>query len=153
MKHFSIKTFFLLFIGVLSLFVIFSCGKSDDNKEKEPTVVMSESYKKGRDDFKAVTGVELPALEKLEAEDFPYEEGAKEYCFDITSGDNLNYETYLKFENFFKEKMGNCDPGFPEGNEETGRSAEWTKDNRWYQVMWDATNKAIYINTRYLDNK
>ncbi len=108
---------------------------------------MTESYAKARAEFKAVTGIEVPALANLEADEFPYQEGATDYCFDIVSGSALNYETYMVFEEFFLGKLGSCMESFPTGNEEEGRDAQWTVDARWYQTMWDATNRAIYINT------
>lgn len=159
-----IKYFVLLIVTVMLFSVLVSCGENnkpenneennqetnqdkEQNKDQETSVEMTNSYKQGRNQFKAVTNIELPALDKLVVDEFPYREGSSEYCFDITSGENLNYATYQTFENFFKEKLGACDSGFPKGDEQNGRDAQWTKNGRWYQTMWDATNKAIYINT------
>ena len=114
------------------------------------TINMSNSYATAREQFKQVTGVEVPAIANLEAdtEYFQfYKETDTEYCFDIISGSALNFQTYMVFENFFKEKLGNCVEGYPDGDETNGRDAEWIKEGRWYQTYWDATNKAIYINT------
>ena len=111
---------------------------------------MSNSYATAREQFKHVTGIEVPAIANLEAdtEYFQfYKETDTEYCFDIISGSALNFQTYMVFENFFKEKLGNCVEGYPDGDETNGRDAEWIKEGRWYQTYWDATNKAIYINT------
>ena len=116
----------------------------------EPTVNMSNSYATAREQFKNVTGVEVPAIDNLEAdtEYFQfYKETDTDYCFDIISGSALNFQTYMVFENFFKETLGNCLEGYPDGDEANGRDAEWIKEGRWYQTYWDATNKAIYINT------
>ena len=110
-------------------------------------VNMSDSYRTGRERFKKVTGVELPALENLEADAYPYHEGDQEYCFDIIDGSALNYTTYLVFENFFLGKLGTPEEGYPSGNEKDGRDCQWIVSGRWYQTMWDAYNSAIYINT------
>ena len=144
----------LLLLALFSFSVLTACGDKEKPSTDNPssdnptvTIVMTESYKTNRDNFKKVTKIELPALEKLEVDEFPYRDGDTSYCFDIIGGDNLNYQTYLIFENFFKEKIGNCDSGYPSGDETNGRDAQWTKNGRWYQTYWDKTNKAIYINT------
>ena len=150
------KSLLFLFITILSFIVLSACSNKDKTNTNDPsapsvnptvTVVMTDSYKTNRDNFKTVTGIELPVLEKLEVDEYPYRSGDTNYCFDIISGDNLNYQTYLTFENFFKEKLGACDSGYPTGDEANGRDAQWTKNGRWYQTYWDKTNKAIYINT------
>ena len=139
------KRIVLLLVILCLSFVFAGCKESSEQKENE--VVMSNTYKRAREQFKAITGIEVPALEKLNVDEFPYSEGATGYCFDIVTGENLNYETFQKFETFFKEKLGDCLEGFPEGDEETGRRVEWVKDGRWYQIIWDNQNDAIYINT------
>ena len=58
---------------------------------------MSESYAKARNEFYLVTGVLVPQLEGLEAEDYPYEDGDTSYCFDIIEGEELSYDTFLLF--------------------------------------------------------
>ena len=122
--------------------------QSTDDSSSSETIKMTASYEKARNEFKTVTGVELPALENLEVDEYPYREGMTDYCFDITGGTALNYATYQVFETFFVTTLGNCDEGYPDGDEATGRDAEWTtSSNRWYQTYWDATNQAIYINT------
>ena len=123
---------------------------SSSSSSSQATINMSDSYATAREQFKHVTGIEVPAIANLEAdtEYFQfYKETDTEYCFDIISGSALNFQTYMVFENFFKEKLGNCVEGYPDGDETNGRDAEWIKEGRWYQTYWDATNKAIYINT------
>ena len=123
---------------------------SSSSSSSQETINMSNSYATAREQFKHVTGIEVPAIANLEAdtEYFQfYKETDTEYCFDIISGSALNFQTYMVFENFFKEKLGNCVEGYPDGDETNGRDAEWIKEGRWYQTYWDATNKAIYINT------
>ena len=130
-------------------------SSSSSSSSVEPTVNMSNSYATAREQFKNVTGVEVPAIANLEAdtEYFQfYKETDTEYCFDIISGSALNFQTYMVFENFFKETLGNCLEGYPDGDEANGRDAEWIKEGRWYQTYWDATNKAIYINTTLRSN-
>lgn len=119
-----------------------------ESSSSEETINMTVSYAKARNEFKIVTGLELPALENLEVEEYPFNEEATDYCFDITGGSALNYATYQIFESFFMTTLGECDEGYPDGDEATGRDAEWTtSSNRWYQTYWDATNQSIYINT------
>ena len=125
-------------------------SSSSSSSSVEPTAHMSNSYATSREQFKNVTGVEVPAIDNLETdtEYFQYyKETDTDYCFDIISGSALNFQTYMVFENFFKETLGNCLEGYPDGDEANGRDAEWIKEGRWYQTYWDATNKAIYINT------
>ena len=125
-------------------------SSSSSSSSSQATINMSDSYATAREQFKHVTGIEVPAIANLEAdtEYFQfYKETDTEYCFDIISGSALNFQTYMVFENFFKEKLGNCVEGYPDGDETNGRDAEWIKEGRWYQTYWDATNKAIYINT------
>lgn len=143
-KLLTITFSLMLSIGVAS------CGNNSggDNSSSGETVKMTESYKKARNEFKTVTGIELPALDNLEADEYPYTEGDTDYCFDIVSGSALNFATYQTFENFFKTTLGNCDASYPDGDEANDRDAQWTtSQNRWYQTYWNAINKEIYINT------
>ena len=122
-------------------------GSSVESTTSE-VINMTASYEKARNEFKTVTGLELPALENLEVEEYPFDAEATDYCFDIVGGSALNYATYQIFESFFMTTLGDCDEGYPDGDEATGRDAEWTtSSNRWYQTYWDAANQAIYINT------
>ena len=150
------KTNKLLTLSLTLLLSLVSCGNKKPSNTSESSsgdssteeVLMSESYQKAREEFKIVTGLELPALANLEVDEFPYREGATDYCFDIIGGSALNYQTYQLFESFFIKEIGDCDNGFPDGNEANGRDAQWTtSNNRWYQTFWDAHNTAIYINT------
>lgn len=148
----KIKFCFVLTICLMLTFVLCACVINDKPSNGntpviEPTVEMTESYKLAREEFKKVTGIELPELADLEVDDFPFEDGDTSYCFDIIDGKSLNYETYLVLEQFALNLLGQADSGFPRGDEETGRTVEWTIELRWYQLMWDSTNKAIYINT------
>ena len=47
---------------------------------------MTESYARGRAEFKVVTGIELPAIADITVEEYPYEDGATSYELDITAG-------------------------------------------------------------------
>ena len=119
--------------------------------ETGASINVTVSYRRESGNFRTVTGILLPDLPDLEAEEFPYEDGASDYCFDITGGTNLTFETYTVLETFFGTALGECDEGFPSGDEPNGRDAQWTQDDgRWVQVMWDAQNRAIYINTRLI---
>lgn len=144
----------MLILAVFVTFGLASCdetsnegGIEDDNNQN---INMAQSYSTARSQFKAVTGIEVPALENLEADDgyFQYyNQGDTEYCFDIIGGSALNFETYMTIERFFMVKLGNCSAGYPIGDEQSGRDAQWIKNGRWFQTMWDAHNRAIYINT------
>ena len=109
--------------------------------------IMTESYMKAREEFKQVTGIELPVLSELEVDNYPYHEGDTDYCFDIIGGKNLTYQTYFVFENLFLDLFGSPDNSDPTTQPENVRYAEWTRNDRWYQTYWDSSNKAIYINT------
>lgn len=76
-KTFKIVTILLLIVAFA--FCLFACNKDEQKPEEssDTTVVMTESYERGRAEFKAVTGIELPALADITVEEFPYEEGAR----------------------------------------------------------------------------
>lgn len=144
----------LIFTGLLVLVLMFTamfglagCGNDNNNAE----VNMTQSYRTARVQFNSVTGIQVPELENLEVNAYPYTAGDREYCIDITSGSALNYQTYLVFENFFKTTLGNCDVGYPDGNETNGRNAQWSVNDRRYQTTWDAVSRAIHINTTIIE--
>ena len=128
-----------------------------------PTVNMTEYYAAGRTAYKLVTGIELPELGGLgmDPEDPSYATTleylrsvtaeSNEICFDIyTNGDGpIDFQSYTTFENFLKEKLGDCDPGYPTGNEASGRECQWTVDGRWYEASWYVTVEyvAIFLNS------
>lgn len=127
-----------VFIMIVLCFFLAGC-------KQDPKVEMTASFATARSQFKAVTGLEVPAYADLEVDAFPYQEGDDSYCFDIIGGNAVSYQMYLNFENFFKEKLGN--PDSATGDEANGRDVQWTKGGRWYQTYWDKTNNAIYLNT------
>ena len=66
------KTYLFLFVLMFIFSFFVACNKkTDDDKNKgdDSTVEMTESYKTNRENFKKVTGVTLPALEKLEVDE------------------------------------------------------------------------------------
>ena len=136
-----------ILLAVMLCAILFVACKPD------PTINMTESYSKSRDQFKEVSGIELPQKENLELSDYYltyYTPGDTDCCFDIIGGSALSYQTYLEFEDFLLEELGECTLG-PDGNEAEGRGASWTRDDgRWVQIIWDQDNKAIYINTAML---
>ncbi len=112
--------------------------------------VLYESYVTSREQFKEVTGIELPIVYDVKADEMyiaKYVPGQKEYIISLIFGSKLNYDTYLIFENFFKELIGDCDEGYPTGDEtsENGRTAKWTLLNREYITHFD---KTIQIETK-----
>ena len=141
------KAIFSIALLLCCAFFLTACGGAPDGEEREQRANTTQSYATACSQFRSVTGIELPAIDGLEAEEYQFVAGAQEYCLDITSGEALNFTTYMLFENFFVTTLGNCDSGYPAGSEAAGRSAEWTIGGRWYQTIWDAGNQAIYINT------
>ena len=146
----------------IASFVISSCGNnpslsdssSSSSSRSETTsestseeIVMTESYAKARDEFKEVTGMDLPIFSDMEVEPYSYKEGDTTYCFKIISGKNLKYQNYFVFEDLFVELFGEPDKSDKTSHEENNRYAEWTRNDRWYQTFWDASIKTIAINT------
>ena len=138
----------VLVLMVTAMFGLVGCGNDNNNTE----VNMTQSYRTARAQFESVTGIQVPELENLEVNAYPYTAGDREYCIDITSGSALNYQTYLVFENFFKTTLGNCDVGYPDGDETNGRDAQWSVNDRRYQTTWDAVSRAIHINTTIIED-
>ena len=60
MKKISTKLWVVLLVVVLCAALLVACGKKDGSGDTEPEVTMTESYQKAREEFKAVTGIELP---------------------------------------------------------------------------------------------
>ena len=125
-----------------------ACGNNGNNggKEEEPTVVMTESYKTARTQFKAVTGIEVPALEKLEVQEYPYTEGTLGYCFDIIGGENLSIETFNVLKAFLDAKLSAWDIEGPSTDGEYTNVDYTSVAGDWIGLTWDATNKAVYLN-------
>ncbi len=107
------------------------------------TVSMTESYKQARAEFKAVTGIELPALENIAVgEPFPYEEGATSYELDITEG--VTEEIFQAFVAFLDTALSSWT--------KTGPTTEGVFTNIWYAgdlgrigITWDGENTAVYV--------
>lgn len=142
---------------VLSMAGCNSNNKSSSSKESETTteesssaessILISDSYKKAKEGFYKITNIELPNIEDIEVKDYPYQEGDTDYTIEIIGGLNLKYQTYLTFEKFFKEVLGNPSKANPSTGENNNRSAEWHIIDQWYQTSWDASNKHIFIET------
>lgn len=165
MKKTSVNVFIVILLIALMATCLFACGKNeletpeDPGRETpanpenpsnpaqpsdpvQPVVTMTESYAKGRAEFKAVTGIELPALENITVEEFPYEEGAKSYELDIT--ENVTRGTFDTIVAFLDAAL-----------------ASWTKEGPttagdytdiWYRnntgsigITWDSHNVAVYV--------
>ncbi len=148
----------LIIMIVLFCILFVAC---DPENGSTPTVVMTEYYAAGRTAYKLVTGIELPEIADLgmNPEDVDYAttlaylkgvtDADNEICFDLYYGDAFNYQTFLELEDFLKQTLGDCDVGFPTGNEAEGREAQWTKDGRWYEASWFVTLEytAIFLNS------
>ena len=138
----------VLVLMVTAMFGLVGCGNDNNNTE----VNMTQSYRTARAQFNSVTGIQVPELENLEVDAYPYTAGDREYRINITSGSALNYQTYMVFENFFKTTLGSCDEGYPDGDETNGRDAQWSVNDRRYQTTWDAAvSHAIHINTTIIE--
>ena len=159
MKRTSVNVLVVLLLIALMATCLFACGKTESetpeapgqetqenpenpSKPTDPIVNMTESYIKGRAEFKAVTGIELPALENVTVEEFPYEEGATSYELDIT--ENVTRGTFDAIVAFLDTAL-----------------ASWTKEGPttagdytdiWYRsnlgsigITWDSQNTAVYV--------
>ena len=107
---------------------------------------MTESYAAGRQNFYEVTGVRLPALSGVEAEDFPYTQGYHGYCFDLTGGESLSEDTFDALCDFLDEELSEWASDGATVEEDV-RTVRYDSDERWIEVIWDAYNKAVYVNT------
>ena len=134
----------ILFVATLSCFALVGCGNQSDDGDKDDgqKINMTESYSKGRQEFYAVTGVELPALENLVVEEFPYEEGATSYELDITDGATQDtFDTLVTF----------LDTALTSWTKE-GPTTDGDYTNIWYEkasdrigITWDEHNTAVYV--------
>ena len=106
---------------------------------------IKESYATGRQNFYTVSGILLPMLAGVEADEFPYVEGTKEYCFDLISGGNM-YSVFNTLKNFFEGTM----TGWSYRIENVGFNTDiqYTSAAGWIQLYWDSDNSAVYINAR-----
>ena len=106
---------------------------------------MTESYAEAKGLFKQMIGITIPGFSGLEVD---YSMGETSFCFDITGGDNLDWETCQSFYDYYVGLYGNCNDGYPQGNGDNENfDAEWTLENgAWLQCLWDSDNSSIYIN-------
>ena len=106
---------------------------------------MTESYLEAEGFFSEMIGITLPLIPDLEVD---YMLGTTSFCFDITDGDNLSWDTCLAFYNYFIGQFGNCNESYPQGNgDDENFDAQWTLPNgTWLNCYWDYSNASIYIN-------
>ena len=159
MKKKSVRIIVVLFLSALMAICLFACNKNEQktpgssvtgtsastaitDNSAEPSVNMTESYSKGRKEFKAVTGIELPALENVVVEEFPYEEGATSYELDIT--ENVTKNTFDTLSAFLDTTLASW--------KKEGPSTDGEYTNVWYRnnsdsigITWDNYNKAVYV--------
>ena len=108
------------------------------------SVVMTDSYAQARESLSNDAGILLPALPDLVAE---YMSGSNSYMLDIVDGENLSFDTFQVFYEFFTGLFGTCDEGFPSGSAGTTFDAQWTVNGRWIQLYWNGPdNPGIFIN-------
>ncbi len=138
--------------------VLLSCSSNKNKSQSNPSnsssgsEVITESYKQARIEFETLTGIQLPSYSDLVVDNNNYHEGDTAYILDITGGADLTYNTYLEFESFFTNLLGNPSEFNPTGNENVDRYAKWhTTGNRWYSVKWNSSNKTIRLETDLIE--
>ena len=114
--------------------------------------VITESYALAKQQFYKVTGVELPGIYDVFADEQyinSYVEGQDEYTISLISGRNLSYSTFTFLENFFKSRFGDCYEGYPIGSEtdEQGQTDKWITDTRVFELKYNP-DKTISIFTK-----
>lgn len=103
------------------------------------------TYNSVLDDFYALTGVQLPEMDGLYVEEYPFEEGSNSYCLDIVAGENLSYSTYETLLAFLEETLADWDkvtmedPSYPYVNF-TNEAGDW------FNLVWDVENECVYLN-------
>ena len=141
-KTFKIVTILLLIVAFA--FCLFACN-NDEQKPGESsgtTVVMTESYERGRAEFKAVTGIELPALADITVEEFPYEAGATSYELDITEG--VTHDTFDVIVEFLNTALASWTKEGPTTDGEY-TNIWWRSNNGSIGITWDEHNTAVYV--------
>ena len=141
MKKQKITSLITLIIALVVCFTLVGCSCNNG----QSNVTMTDSYSKARNEFKAVTGVELPMLENLEVEEYPYEEGDKSYCFDITGGTNISMETFNSIKTYLDSVLSDWEKTGPEVQGEY-TNYNYNSNSGWIGLTYDSTNVAIYIN-------
>jgi len=118
---------------------------SQGGEQGGETVAMTTSYQKARAEFKAVTGVELPAIADIEVSEYPYQEGDASYCLDITSGTGLNYETFEAIKAYLDTALVDWTITGPTVDGEY-TNVNYNSAAGWIGLTWDSTNAAVYVN-------
>ena len=109
------------------------------------------TYNSVLDDFYALTGVQLPEMDGLYVEEYPFEEGSNSYCLDIVAGENLSYSTYETLLAFLEEALADWekvtmeDPYYPYVNF-TSEAGDW------FNLVWDVENECVYLNVVMSDD-
>ncbi len=103
------------------------------------------SYNSVLADFKAVTGIQLPQMDGLTVDEFPYEEGDTTYCLDITGGESLSHDTFDTLAAFLDTKLADWEREVSEN--EDYYIIEYTSIyGDWIQLLWDINNECVYLN-------
>ena len=148
-------------IAPLALSALLACSSNKDSSSQssshgssiQSSIIeeMTESYRIARQEFKQVTGIDLPAYGYLEVAEHEYHEGDTQYELNITGGNHLTYDKYLEFEALFTNLIGNPTTINPTGSEDMNRFAEWENtENRWFRTDWIASSKTIKITTHLI---
>ena len=81
----------------------------------------------------------------MEADAFPYVEGATSYCFDLTDGDGLAKYVFDDIENFLDAELSDWTKDGPTSAGEY-TNVDYNGDAGWIGITWDAGNQAVYVN-------
>ena len=140
----TFKKMMVLLLIVAFAFCLFACNKDEQKPEEsnDSTVAMTESYERGRAEFKAVTGIELPALADITVEEFPYEEGATSYELDITAG--VTRDTFDVIVAFLNTALASWTKEGPTTDGEY-TNIWWRSNDGSIGITWDDHNTAVYV--------
>lgn len=124
-------------------------GKEEVTIEPDDlSIMMTESYKKGRQEFYDVTGVWMPAVEGFEAECEVTENG-RSVCFDSHG----NKQLYLDAKEALEAAFGAPSIADPESDDVELYGASWEVPveggTAWFEVIYDQHDPAdpwVYMN-------
>ena len=111
----------------------------------EPEIEEGTTYNSVLADFKAVTGIQLPEMEGLTVEDFPYEEGMSSYCLDITGGKNLSRDTFDTLLTFLNKTLRGWQKEVDDNDEYYTVNFTSTYGD-FINLVWDKENQCVYLN-------
>ena len=136
---------------VLLTAALISCNQDDAAAGASQMNSVTKSYTTARNQFKDVTGIELPLLPDIEVSEDSYKDykqGDTFYHFHTTVNDALTIETYMYFEDALKDALGKCTTGPTEDS--NVRTATWEINGRKYTATFNKKPGKIMIDTELL---